>query len=420
MTVSAFDWRLRALPAAVLFGWIAISAAPAAAQSYDAAAVANLNLQMGQLQEQMRQLAGQVQETSHQIQVLQDQLRRMQEDSEYRLQQLEKGTGRSGSTQQPGATRSASNRPAGNELTTGSVGTTVPRQGQPMQLAPAYSDASLEQLASSVAQDPSLDPGRTRVAGPGMAYGGGSAQRAPGPQVLGTVPADPTESRAGTVAGSNGDASYGGAGSYGGGGPVNLTTGLQSQGPAAYSQSQYGQGGGSLVPEPVQRVELNDGGLAPPIAQDQQSVGQPAAASTASGTQTAALTTTGGGPDKLYEQAYESYASKRYGEAEQAFKSFLAQYGSNELAGNAQYWLGETYLAQGDYKNAANEFLKGYQNYKKGRKAPDSLIGLATTLSKLGQKDQACAAFDQVSRAFPSAKEAIRRATRESKKAGCV
>ncbi|WP_137388161.1 tol-pal system protein YbgF [Rhodoligotrophos defluvii] len=424
MTAWAFDRRIRAAAVAVAIGCTAMSAGPAAAQSYDASAVANLNLQMGQLQEQMRMLAGQVQETSRQIQVLQDQIRRLQDDSEFRFQQLEKG-GRSGSIREPGNRRMASGGSSGDAMTTGSIGGSA-GQGQPTQLAPSYLEGGLEQLASSVVQDPSLDPGRTRVAGPGAGYGAGSAQQAPGPQVLGTIPADPIEARVP-------DPSAGGGT---GGGPVNLTNGLQNSygtvqgayGSAApvYGQQPHGQAGydqaGSLVPEPVERGQLNDNGLAPPIASEQAGTSAPPAASAADAAprQEAALTTTGGGPDKLYEEAYDSFANKRYGEAEQRFRAFLQRYAGNELAGNAQYWLGETYAAQGDYKAAAGEFLKGYQNYKKGRKAPDSLIGLAVSLGKLGQKDQACAAFEQVSRAFPSAKDAIKRATQESKKAGCV
>ncbi|MGF7162201.1 tol-pal system protein YbgF [Rhodoligotrophos appendicifer] len=394
MTARHLGVRGPIFAAVIAAAWL-LPGAAAQAQSYDPSTAAQLGMQMNQLQEQMRQLVGQMQETGYRLQTLEEQMRRLQDDSNYRLQQLEQGKGRSGSRSETGNSRVASIQGGG-------------AAGQSLsQAVPSYgAEGGLEQLASSVVQDPSLDPSRAYAA-PGS---NGAARGASGPQVLGTIPADATE------AGASGTA---------GGGPVSLTTGLQKSygtvqgnyGSAAPAYNGQDGASASLVPETVESSELNDNGLAPPIA---AAPAQQGTGGSAGGTAVAALTTSGGGPDQLYETAYASYAGKDYAAAEQGFRTFLTQYGKNPLAGNAQYWLGETYYAQGDFKQAAGEFLKGYQSYKKGRKAPDSLLKLAMTLNKLGQKEQACAAFDQVSRAFPSSKDAIRRATQESKKAGCA
>ncbi|MXN65400.1 tol-pal system protein YbgF [Stappia sp. GBMRC 2046] len=53
------------------------------------------------MEENMRALTGQIEELNHQIRVLQDQIRRMQEDTEYRLQQLEGGAPRQRSDAAP-------------------------------------------------------------------------------------------------------------------------------------------------------------------------------------------------------------------------------------------------------------------------------------------------------------------------------
>ena len=63
---------------------------------------------------------------------------------------------------------------------------------------------------------------------------------------------------------------------------------------------------------------------------------------------------------------------------------------NDPLAGNAQYWIGETYYVRGQYKNAADAFLKGYKKYKSSEKAPDTLLRLGMALAELGQKDAAC------------------------------
>ena len=54
-------------------------------------------------------------------------------------------------------------------------------------------------------------------------------------------------------------------------------------------------------------------------------------------------------------------------------------------------------------KQAAGAFLKGYQTYAKGSKAPDSLLKLAMSLERLGQKDAACSSFGELSSKFPTA-----------------
>jgi tol-pal system protein YbgF len=121
----------------------------------------------------------------------------------------------------------------------------------------------------------------------------------------------------------------------------------------------------------------------------------------------------------LYEQSYESLLRRQFGDAEGGFREFLGKYRDHSLAGNAQYWLGETYYVQGDYKQAAQSFLSGYQDFPKSRKAPDSLLKLGLSLNRLGQKQQACAALLAVGEKFPKAAEARKRAGSEAQRAGC-
>ena len=125
-------------------------------------------------------------------------------------------------------------------------------------------------------------------------------------------------------------------------------------------------------------------------------------------------------PDALYERSNESLLRRQFGEAEAGFRTFLDKYPEHNLAGNAQYWLGETYYAQADYRQAAQAFLKGYQEYPKSRRAADSLLKLGISLNKLGQKDKACAVLGTVGSEYPKAVEARKRAQAESGRAGCA
>jgi len=123
--------------------------------------------------------------------------------------------------------------------------------------------------------------------------------------------------------------------------------------------------------------------------------------------------------DQTYRSAYQSLLARQFGNAEAGFRTFLAKYPSDALAGDAYYWLGETYFAQGQYKEAAQNFLQGYRTYPSSKKAPDSLLKLGMSLAKLGQKPKACGAYAEVTRKYATAAKVRNQALLEMKRAGC-
>jgi tol-pal system protein YbgF len=125
-------------------------------------------------------------------------------------------------------------------------------------------------------------------------------------------------------------------------------------------------------------------------------------------------------PKQLYEAAYGYLLQRDYGAAEAAFDEFLRRHPNDPLAGNAQYWLGESLYVRGQYRAAAGAFLKGYQSYSKSAKAPESLLKLAMSLQRLGQKDAACSSFGELATKFPSAPGHVKNtAQTERQRAGC-
>jgi tol-pal system protein YbgF len=122
----------------------------------------------------------------------------------------------------------------------------------------------------------------------------------------------------------------------------------------------------------------------------------------------------------LYQQGYAALLQKDYAGAETTFRQLVEAYPDNALAGDAQYWLGETYYVRGQYKAAADAFLKGYKKYKSGQKAPDTLLKLGISLAELGQKAAACSTFKELKAKYPGAPVHIGdEAKAWRKKAGC-
>jgi len=129
----------------------------------------------------------------------------------------------------------------------------------------------------------------------------------------------------------------------------------------------------------------------------------------------------GGTPREQYEYATNLIQRGDYDQAEVALKSFIQQNPKDALAGNAQYWLGETYYVRNDYKSAAVAFAEGYQKYPESQKAPDNLLKLAMALGQQGQKENACVALRQLEKRYPEASANVKdRAIRAKKNYGCA
>jgi tol-pal system protein YbgF len=125
-------------------------------------------------------------------------------------------------------------------------------------------------------------------------------------------------------------------------------------------------------------------------------------------------------PKQLYETAYGYLLQRDYGAAEAAFDEFLRRHPNDPLAGNAQYWLGESLYVRGQYRAAAGAFLKGYQTYGRNAKAPESLLKLAMSLQRLGQKDAACSSYSELTTKFPNAPAHVKTSAQtERQRAGC-
>ena len=126
------------------------------------------------------------------------------------------------------------------------------------------------------------------------------------------------------------------------------------------------------------------------------------------------------GADQMYNDAFKLLQDGDYAGAERGFKAFVQRHPQHVLAGNAEYWLGETYYARRDYQSAATTFAEGYKLYKTSPKGPDNLLKLGVTLSAMGRKPDACAIFARFNQDYPKATDLQkRRVDQERQRNGC-
>ncbi len=107
-----------------------------------------------------------------------------------------------------------------------------------------------------------------------------------------------------------------------------------------------------------------------------------------------------------YKAAFDYLKSRNFPQAIEGFKSFLQQWPSSSLAGNAQYWLGEAYYGNRDYANAAREFEKVRSLYPDSRKVPDATLKLGYSYYALKQWKKARKVLEEIRQAYPDSRVA--------------
>ncbi len=102
-----------------------------------------------------------------------------------------------------------------------------------------------------------------------------------------------------------------------------------------------------------------------------------------------------------YNEAFAALKDGRYAESARRFQSFIDQYPSGELTGNAYYWLGESYYATQNYKIAQESFQTLLARYPQSQKAPDALLKVGYSQYELKQYDAARDTLTQVTQKYP-------------------
>jgi len=127
-----------------------------------------------------------------------------------------------------------------------------------------------------------------------------------------------------------------------------------------------------------------------------------------------------GNAEEQYQFAVSFIKVGDYETAELALREFVDVNPKHELAGNAQYWYGETFRVRQLYQDAATAYLDGYQKYPKSSKAPVNLLKLGIMLVQIGEKEQGCSMILGVKDQYPKASQSvIQKAEYEKKKFNC-
>lgn len=127
-----------------------------------------------------------------------------------------------------------------------------------------------------------------------------------------------------------------------------------------------------------------------------------------------------GSSKEQYDAAFKALNQGDYDKARAQFSEFVKSHPSDELVGNAYYWLGETYYIKQQYGKSAEEYRKGFEAMPEGTKASDNLFKLSKSLAQDKREKEACVVLAQILKKYATdSKSVARKAANESKKLKC-
>ena len=105
--------------------------------------------------------------------------------------------------------------------------------------------------------------------------------------------------------------------------------------------------------------------------------------------------------DAHYAAAYQAYEAGNHEKARALFRVFLERYPSDAQAGNAQYWIGASYLQQNRPATALGEYRKVIANYAQSNAVNVALYGMADAFFRLHACGDAKSALDALLKRKP-------------------
>ncbi|MCB0271338.1 MAG: tetratricopeptide repeat protein, partial [Calditrichaeota bacterium] len=89
-----------------------------------------------------------------------------------------------------------------------------------------------------------------------------------------------------------------------------------------------------------------------------------------------------------YQSGFDLFQNRQYREAMQVFESLLASRTDHSLSDNAQYWIGECYFAQSDFRAAVLAFEKVF-TFENSNKNEDAQYKLGLCYMRLDDRKRA-------------------------------
>ena len=111
--------------------------------------------------------------------------------------------------------------------------------------------------------------------------------------------------------------------------------------------------------------------------------------------------TPGVSPQRLYDTAQSDFSTGQWALSIQGFEAYISSFPRSELAGNAQFFIGQNLYADGQFREAAEAYEHVVLSYPDGDAVADALYKRGLALDRLGEPELSRQAFEQVVRNYP-------------------
>jgi tol-pal system protein YbgF len=108
----------------------------------------------------------------------------------------------------------------------------------------------------------------------------------------------------------------------------------------------------------------------------------------------------------LYDGSIASFRAGKYEDASLGFKDFLRRYPKSTRAENAQFWVGECYMALKQYEQAILAFQEVIKKYPKGSKVPSALLRQSVAFQEINDKTSSKLLLRKIVKEYPNSSEA--------------
>ncbi len=108
-----------------------------------------------------------------------------------------------------------------------------------------------------------------------------------------------------------------------------------------------------------------------------------------------------GEPIQRFRKALVLFDASRWSDSVIEFSTFLRDFADHSMAGAAQFYLGESYFKQNEYRLASDEFQRVLVSYDSSSFVPDSLLRLVQCQEKLRLKEDAAKTRQLLLALFP-------------------
>lgn len=105
--------------------------------------------------------------------------------------------------------------------------------------------------------------------------------------------------------------------------------------------------------------------------------------------------------EKIYNDAQRDFTAGNYDIALQGFQEYLRNYGTTQLAADAQYFIGEVYFRRDDFEGAVKEYDKVIDNYSDSSRVANARFMKGISLMKLTRRSEAKKEFLTIVEKFP-------------------